>query len=307
MNIRLVLLISVICFCLGFAIQFFRQREIDSKNLEKLEQQEQELELKISLLEEHKNKLSFSIEELNQAQEKQLSKGLEKIGKDLEDKKRLASQQLANWQKECEEEYLSTLADFASHYQQETKTKQLEIAEFEARLDELHELVAMAVEANKRELEKTQQQNFYRLNIPEKDLEEIKQLRQVSGLLRDKEPLNKVIWKVYYEKPTNDLIGRVIGPGAHSGIYKITNLQNQMCYVGQSVNLSDRWKQHIKRGIGADTPTKNKLYPALEAFGVENFSFEVIEKCPKDKLDDREKFWTQYFHAQDFGYSIRSG
>ena len=80
-----------------------------------------------------------------------------------------------------------------------------------------------------------------------------------------------------------------------------------MCYVGQSVNLSDRWKQHIKRGIGADTPTKNKLYPALEAFGVENFSFEVIEKCPKDKLDDREKFWTQYFHAQDFGYSIRSG
>ena len=307
MNIWLVLLISVICFCSGFTIQFFRQKENDSKNLEKLEQQEQELELKIYLLEEHKNKLSFSIEELNRAQERQLSEGLEKISKNLEDEKLFASQQLANWQDECEAEYLSTLADFASNYQQEIKAKRAEIAKFKVQLDELHELVETAVEANKRELEKIQQQDFYRLNIPEKDLEEIKQLRQVSCLLRDKEPLNKVIWKVYYEKPTNDLIGRVIGPGTHSGIYKITNLQNQMCYIGQSVNLSDRWKQHIKRGIGADAPTKNKLYPALEAFGVENFSFEVIEKCPKDKLDDREKFWTQYFHAQDFGYSIRSG
>lgn len=102
-------------------------------------------------------------------------------------------------------------------------------------------------------------------------------LREITPHLRDQEPLNKVIWKVYYEKPTSDLIGRVIGSGVHTGIYKITNLQNGKCYVGQAASLSDRWKQHIKRGIGAETPTRNKLYPAMMAIGVENFSFEVVE------------------------------
>jgi group I intron endonuclease len=78
-----------------------------------------------------------------------------------------------------------------------------------------------------------------------------------------------------------------------------------MCYVGQAVNLADRWKQHIKRGLGAETPTKNKLYPAMIAIGVENFSFEVIEECPRDALEAREDYWQEYFHAKDFGYSIK--
>ena len=136
-------------------------------------------------------------------------------------------------------------------------------------------------------------------------IEEIKLLRNVSPYLRDKEPLNKVIWKVYYEKPTSDLIGRVIGAGVHTGIYKITNLANNMCYVGQATNLADRWKQHIKRGLGADTPTRNKLYPAMMAFGVENFSFEVIEEFSRDLLDAREDYWQDYFKAKEFGYSIK--
>jgi hypothetical protein len=44
--------------------------------------------------------------------------------------------------------------------------------------------------------------------------------------LRDKEALNKVIWKVYYEKPYTDMIGRVLGQGVKTGIYKITNMEN---------------------------------------------------------------------------------
>ena len=78
-----------------------------------------------------------------------------------------------------------------------------------------------------------------------------------------------------------------------------------MCYVGQAVNLADRWKQHIKRGIGAETPTRNKLYPAMLAIGVENFSFEVIEECSREELDVREDYWQDYFKAKEFGYSIK--
>ena len=78
-----------------------------------------------------------------------------------------------------------------------------------------------------------------------------------------------------------------------------------MCYVGQAVDLATRWKQHIKRGIGAETPTRNKLYPAMLTLGVENFSFEVIEECSREELDTREHYWQNYFKAKEFGYSIK--
>jgi hypothetical protein len=150
-----------------------------------------------------------------------------------------------------------------------------------------------------------EKEKFYKLQLPTEDLEEIEKLREVSKYLRDKEPLNKVIWKCYYEKPTTDLIGRVVGKGAHIGIYKITNTLNGMSYVGQSVNIADRWKQHIKRGLGADTPTRNKLYPAMATFGVENFTFEIIEECNKEQLDEREDYYQDFFHTKDYGYSIK--
>ena len=70
-------------------------------------------------------------------------------------------------------------------------------------------------------------------------------------------------------------------------------------------NIADRWKQHIKRGVGAETPTRNKLYPAMNAIGPENFTFEVIEVCERSRLDEREDFWQDYFKAKEFGYSIK--
>lgn len=105
-----------------------------------------------------------------------------------------------------------------------------------------------AVAAAKRAEEMKNQQDYYRIQLTPADIHEIELLRSVEPYLRDKEPLNKVIWKCYYEKPTTDMIGRVVGSGIHTGIYKITEIATGKCYVGQAANISDRWKQHIKRG-----------------------------------------------------------
>ena len=183
--------------------------------------------------------------------------------------------------------------------------KQRELEVLDDKIFKLTREVDAAVEAAKRAEEIKNQANFYKLQLSSVDIEEIKLLRSIEPHLRDKETLNKVIWKSYYEKPTTDLIGRVIGSGTHTGIYKITNLDNQMCYVGQATDLAARWKQHIKRGIGAETPTRNKLYPVMLALGVENFSFEVIEECSREELDTREDYWQDYFKAKEFGYSIK--
>ena len=90
----------------------------------------------------------------------------------------------------------------------------------------LKKAVDVATEAAKREEEKRQESNFYRLILSEADLREVAQLREVLPLLRDKEALNKVIWKVYYEKPYTDMIGRILGQTTKTGIYKITNMEN---------------------------------------------------------------------------------
>ena len=162
-----------------------------------------------------------------------------------------------------------------------------------------------AVAAAKRAAEMKDQENYYRIQLSPTDIHEIELLRQIEPYLRDKEPLNKVIWKCYYEKPTSDMIGRVVGSGVKTGIYKITEISTGKCYVGQAANISDRWKQHIKRGVGAETPTRNKLYPAMIAAGPENFTFEVIEICDRAALDAREDYWQDYFKAKEFGYSIK--
>ena len=202
-------------------------------------------------------------------------------------------------------EYKTILEDCVSSFQQQIIAKQNELSEVDKKLSDLTAKLTSAVEAAKRAEELRVKQDFYRLQLSQADIDEIARLREVTPYLRDSEPLNKVIWKVYYEKPYTDLIGRVVGTGVHTGIYKITNIANQMCYIGQAANIADRWKQHIKRGIGAETPTRNKLYPAMLELGVENFTFEIVEEVERSKLNEREDYWQEYFHAKDFGYSIK--
>ena len=213
-----------------------------------------------------------------------------------------------NYQKavdDFEAELAEIKAESALQFSQEMQIKQEQLNEATQALQDMQAKVAAAVEASKRQEEMKSQQNFYRIQLSDIDLEEIEKLRAVEPYLRNKEALNKIIWKVFYEKPTTDLIGRVIGNTVQTGIYKITNIDNQKCYVGQAVNLGDRWKQHIKKGLGADPPTRNKLYPVMKSIGPENFTFEVIEICDRSLLDSREDYWQEYFKAKEFGYSIK--
>lgn len=102
----------------------------------------------------------------------------------------------------------------------------------EQKLKEAQSKQAALINILKREEAKRDNINFYRLQLAELDLKEINRLREVGQYLRNEEPLNKVIWKTYYEKPFTDLIGRVIGQKVICGIYKITNIESQKVYIG---------------------------------------------------------------------------
>lgn len=204
-----------------------------------------------------------------------------------------------------QQEYLKAIEESTKEYTNLIIQKQEELNKISQELVEAKAKQNAIVEANKRAEEVKQKEQFYKLNLSEIDIEEIKKLRSIIPYLRSAEPINKVIWKVYYEKSYTDLIGRVIGQGIHTGIYKITNIENQKCYIGQAVNIADRWKQHIKRGVGAEAPTRNKLYPAMYELGPEQFTFEILEECDKSLLDSREDYWQEFYQAKEFGYSIK--
>lgn len=219
------------------------------------------------------------------------------------------SKDLINKYEQLESELLVHYQDLADAQRDEwlitTEKLDNQILEKENQLNNLQQMANAAIESNKRAAADKQQKDFYRLQLNEIDKEEIKRIRSIEPYLRKKEPLNKVIWKVYYEKPCTDLIGRVVGQGRKTGIYKITNIDNGMCYIGQAVDIAERWKQHIKRGIGADPPTQNKLYPAMLAIGVENFMFEIIEECSGNLLNEKEDYWQNFYNAKEWGYSIK--
>ena len=178
------------------------------------------------------------------------------------------SDDLFQHREEAKNLYLQVTEEAVQEFEEAIESKQKEFSYWNERLIALQQDVQTALEAAQRKLAMETQQDYYRICLSDEDVAEIKRLREVLPYLRDKTPLNKVIYKVYYERPLTDMIGRVVGSGVHTGIYKITNIDNQMCYVGQAANIADRWKQHCKRGVGAEDWTQNKLYPAMYSLGV---------------------------------------
>lgn len=75
-----------------------------------------------------------------------------------------------------------------------------------------------------------------------------------------------------------------------SGIYKITNNLNHHFYIGQSIHVQKRWKEH-RRTFNENKMTTTVLQKAFHKYGFENFSFEIIEECEPDKLNEREIFY----------------
>ena len=83
------------------------------------------------------------------------------------------------------------------------------------------------------------------------------------------------------------------------GIYKITNNINGHCYIGQSSQIEKRWKNHkIASNNQNDSSYEYPLYKAMRKYGIENFTFEIIEECLIEELDEREIYWIKYYNPE---------
>jgi group I intron endonuclease len=93
------------------------------------------------------------------------------------------------------------------------------------------------------------------------------------------------------------------------GIYKITNKINNKCYIGKSSNIEERWQYHVNRRY--DNKEYNKpLYRALRKYGINNFSFEIIEELENYEQDSnkREQYWIKFYNSYgESGYNGTKG
>ncbi len=81
------------------------------------------------------------------------------------------------------------------------------------------------------------------------------------------------------------------------GIYKITNIINHKCYIGQSTDIFRRWREHVScqyKDIDWHTTMQNSP---------ENYSFEIITQCAKEDLDDLESYYIHLYNSVNNGYN----
>ena len=150
-----------------------------------------------------------------------------------------------------------------------------------------------------------QEQDFYRIQLDPDDTDDIEILRSVTARLRHPEAINKVIWTGYYQKPLAELRKRVAVEGP--GVYKITRLKTKEIYIGQAVNVSTRWTDHVKTALGVGTLASSQLHRAMAEDGPEQYTFELLEEVPKDKLRERESYYIDFYDSKTYGLNSVTG
>ena len=177
----------------------------------------------------------------------------------------------------------------------------------ELNIKDISQKLAAAKAAQLREREIEEKEEFYKLSISEQDLADVKRLLELRFSFRNTNLMSKLVWSEYFLKITNQLCTRILKDKTVIGIYKITNLVTKQSYIGQSVDIASRWKQHIKCGLGIDASHTNMLYNSMQKYGVWNFAFELIEQCSKEQLNEREKFYISLYQTDKFGYNMTQG
>ena len=116
-----------------------------------------------------------------------------------------------------------------------------------------------------------------------------------------------LIWQTYWQPLAKVKFPVILKDKTKMGIYKITNSQTGECYIGQAVDIYKRWNQHCKAGLGIDTPPGNKLYKAMQEYGLQNFTFEILLECNRDELNEKEKYFISLYQADTYGYNGNIG
>ena len=86
-------------------------------------------------------------------------------------------------------------------------------------------------------------------------------------------------------------------------IYKITNIQNNKVYIGQTIRpVQDRFNRHLNDALHNVIDTH--FSRAIRKYGKDNFSWEIIDTAnTQEELTIKERYWIQYYNSAKEGYN----
>lgn len=135
------------------------------------------------------------------------------------------------------------------------------------------------------------------------EIEDLFKTRQelINVRLKDKRQKEKENRQQYYNAVNNyEYIKAELNK---SGVYKIENLINHKKYVGSSVNIYKRWKEHIQK-LRNNKHHSIYLQNAWNKYGEGNFKFEVIQYVEdENELINREQYWIDELGTYKYEYN----
>ena len=265
------------------------QEQLDFLRNERIKKQELiDLEL-----EEHRTKRK---EELDKNADEAYTYVIEQLKRDYENA-------IENKRKDFED-YCKTIDKRADNYREKV-TKELD--KIQAELNEYNEKRKAINEDILRSREVQQQTDFYRVCLEDEDKLDIEFLSGVAKKIHHPDAINKLIWDVYIKRAVDILIKNVLNNESVCGIYKFTNIDSGEIYIGKSTDIKKRTYEHYKYAFGLSGIASSQFHYALIKCGIDHFTLELLEKCDKDKLTEREKYYINFYESNKYGYNMRVG
>lgn len=270
-------------------------------------------DLKIEIVKQSNEKV-LQERKVIESEIRQAKQRLSDIEQDYQSKRKLideAKELAENEYKEKKNAYLielKTLKDkLDEKYAQDSQEYIIKIEELKQNLESLKKQKAASIEALQREQAIQEQKDLYRLVLSNQDKQDIEFLRSIQFRISKPRFVSMLIWQNYVQPIAKKKLPLILGSENVCGIYKITNIKNQMCYIGQAKDMRKRLNEHLKKGLGIDTPQGNKLYQAMLEDGIDSFTFELLEECSEEELNSKERYYIELYNSIDYGYNSQSG
>lgn len=302
------MLLIEILFAIGVGVWFYKKKKKAKKLQEDMNFLQARLDLQTATYEDVKTLIAKGREKVDELIKKQdeLSRDLLFESGKLNAQKQQNEERLIQLEKEQEQKKKEMLDRMRAEYATDAGKIVEELNQAKRSLSEERAKVRAINSARKLAEKEHADRDFHRVCVPIANLNDIEKLKSLALELKNPDVLYKLIWKEYYQALTGEMIDRVVGSDKVSGIYKITYIPDGRCYIGRSVDIAERFRQHIRCGLKASKGTA-PFYDILFSLSVENFTFEILQKAKSDELADLEAYYIDFYDSVASGFNTLSG
>lgn len=201
----------------------------------------------------------------------------------------------------------NAIAEMTAILEKEQRERNEILLEIQQELEKHQAMRAAVNEDIMRERKLQEQSKFYTINLSEQEIADLLLIKELAPRFNNRELLNKIIYESYIKRPLQEMTKRVLEGRSPSGIYKITRKSTGEIYIGRATAVDKRWTEHVKMAFSIGSIAHSTLHTLMEKEGVWNFTFELLEEVPKDQLNEREKYYIDFYDSKKYGLNQKNG